>query len=161
MAWEHEKRYRGRAVVGEAQIEKFDNANQTLSALILVEVQSGPNQGQRLRFRGYLNNATNVERTIEEMRAMGWRGGRLGNWDGLGSKEFEFTCMSEIGADKKVYYRAAFVRPLSTVNAEKSVDAAALDALNAQFADVLAKPAAMPAGPVPTAGEEDRDIAFP
>ena len=67
MAWEHEKRYRGRAVVGEAQIEKFDNANQTLSALILVEVQSGPNQGQRLRFRGYLNNATNVERTIEEV----------------------------------------------------------------------------------------------
>jgi hypothetical protein len=58
--------------------------------------------------------------------------------------------------DGKTYYRAAFVRPLATLNEEKAVPTSELNALNAQLGGLLAPSngaVPRPRGPVPGAPE--------
>lgn len=156
MTWEVGQRYRGRAVPGQVQVEKAKNG--TPSALVLIEVNMGPNQGQRLRWRGYLNSSENAEKSAYELRAMGWRGARLGDWAGIGTVDVEFSCMADVGEDGKTYYRAAFVRPVAAVNKERAVDAAALDELNARLSGAIAhKPNGTAPGPSPSPASETPD----
>jgi len=116
MAWQVGQRYRGRALASEVIVERNGKTG-TRSIVVLLEVSQGEQQGRRLRYRGYINSSTNIATTLEELRAMGWRGQKLGDWSGIGSKECEWSCMADAGQDQstgeaRMFYRAAFVRPL-------------------------------------------------
>lgn len=153
MGWVHGQRYRGRAVSGQLQVEKNSKTG-TPAAVGLIEVTLGPQLGQRLRWRGYLNSETNAEVTIGELRAMGWRGARLGSWEGVGSKEVEFTLMVEAGTDGKTYYRAAFIRPVTTLKEEKAVGSTDLDDLQRRLGGLLSGDG-LTRGPVPSPPDDD------
>lgn len=162
-SWERGQKYRGRAVAGQIQIERNATTG-TLSAQGMIEVTMGPMLGQRLRWRGYLNSPSNIEIARDELRAMGWRGVKLGDWQGLGSKEIEFAAMgddAEKDGKSVVYWRAAFVRPLATLNEDKAVSTSELDAINRDLGGHFAVGAARanpPASPS-SADPWDRDPA--
>ncbi len=155
MTWEAGRRYRGKAVQGQAQVERNKNTG-TESVHVMIEVVHGDCTGRRTRSRGYLNSPTNIDVTIAELRAMGWKGAKLGDWAGLGTKEVEFTLLSEVStSDGKTYYRAGFIRPLATLNAERSVEASSLDELNARLGAALNPTRVIPTnGVVPTPAAE-------
>jgi hypothetical protein len=141
MSWERGQRYRGKAVSGQFAIERNPNSG-VQSVVGLIEGSMGGQLGQRIRWRGHLNSPANQETTVAELRAMGWRGAKLGDWSGLGAKEIEFSAMGDDGeyqGKSITYFRAAFVRPLMTVavSVEKEVVGDELDALNASLGGLL------------------------
>src|SRR5579871_2502634 len=93
-------KYRGRAV--EWAMRSTPNTG-TLLAAVLLEVTQGPLVGRRIRWQGYITDDA-VQRTIEELGAMGWRANEFGRWDGIGSKEIEFSAMSDEGQDGKRFW---------------------------------------------------------
>lgn len=163
MSWVAGQRYRFKAVgPTHAQIEKNPKTG-TPSAQILAEVTLGPQLGQRLRWRGYLNTTANGQTAIAEMRVMGWKGTKLGDWAGLGSVEFEATVLSEVSpTDGKTYYRLAWPRALAKMKTENAVKGDELGELNATLGDLLQKadPASLPAAPTPTDAGGDEQIPF-
>lgn len=132
------KRYRGRAVAGEIGLKVANNENRTRSVEVIVECTLGPELGERVRYRGYVNNEKNAKTTADELRAMGWRGARWGDWSGIGSKEFTWTCMIDTGQDGTEYRRAAFPRDLLALSDKGAATEADLDALNRQLGGVAA-----------------------
>lgn len=131
--FEAQKRYRMRAVTGEVAIKENDNG--TRSVEVMCEVTAGPLQTERVRYRGYLNTAANAERAANDLRVMGWRGQRWGDWSGIGSREFQGTTMLDVNAETgKTYARVAFVSEVPTISDKGKVDAAAIDELNKLFA---------------------------
>lgn len=147
--WMSEGRYRARAVVGEVEIKQIPNESKTRYVEVMLEVTSGEMTGERVRWRGYLNSVSNAERAATELRAMGWRGGRWGDWSGIGSREVQFTCMIDQNGGKS-YPRAAFVQEPPTLKRENLVDANAIDELNRLFGGA-AKAPPPPNGVDPTA----------
>lgn len=157
-------------MTGQTQIEKNPKTG-TPSAVSMIEVTMGPQLGQRVRWRGYLNSPTNAETTVAELRAMGMRqGAKLGDWQGVGSKDIEFSLMADVSpTDGKTYYRAAFIRPVSTLKTENAVGASDLDALNASLGALLNapttkdRPVPAPAGDpdeLPPVGNGTEEIPF-
>lgn len=136
MGWTGGQKYRGRAVSGEFVIKKIGE-NETSMYEGLIEVTMGPQQGQRIRYRGYLSSpkgrdaaTKNQEITANELRAMGARLDRAaGGWkdlQGLGTKEVQFTCMTDRATDgsDNVFFRASFVKPVQTIDRSKNVASA-------------------------------------
>lgn len=159
--WVARQRYRFRVVQGEHQIEK--NSKGTPAVQLMLEVTTGPQVGQRMRYRGYLNSPENAKTTIAEMRVMGWRGIKLGDWSGITSKEFEATATCETGADNKTYWRAAWPRAVAKVNAERAVKDADLSELNEQLGGIITSAGDVRLPPPPTPadeGEEQAEIPF-
>ncbi len=158
--WEATKRYRFRAV--QWQIEKNPKTG-TQAVQCMLEVSSGPNAGSRMRWRGYLNSPANQQTTVEELKVMGWKGLRLGDWSGMGSKEFEASALPEVN-DGKTYWRAAFPRPVPVLKTENVVKDDELAALNASMAGLLgAAPGAgapLPPPPVAAEGNGTEEIPF-
>lgn len=159
MSWENTQRYRFKVVVGQIQVERIKSTG-TLKITAMAECTAGPQAGQRMRWLGYLNSPANKETALAELRVMGWRGAKLGEWSGLGAIEFEGTAKSEVGSDNKTYWRLSWPRAIAKLKTENAVTASDLDAINAELGDLLAKPAAaLP--PAPSVGDEQADIDFP
>lgn len=155
MGWNGGQKYRGRAVQGEFAIKAFDNEKQTRYVEGLIEVTMGPQEGQRIRYRGYVNSAKNQEATAAELRAMGCKLQRWGDFSGIGTHEIGFTCMTDEDGKGGVFYRAAFVKAVPRIDRKNAVAASALEDMP-------------PPPPPPTkdgSGEEggttDADIGFP
>lgn len=148
--WNFGERYKGRVCGDEIAIKVMRNAKKTSYVEAFIETD----QGQRIRWRGYVNSESNVQRTVAELRAMGWRGSNFNDWRGLGSRKFTFVPMrDEDEADpSKTYTRAAFVKPL--LADEHDVEAA--KALSAEFSQLLAVGADAADGKK----EDDDDIPF-
>lgn len=164
---ETSKKYRGRAVAGQWAIQTIGE-KRTPQVVGLLEVSMGPDVGQRIRYTGFLSEKA-CDATIAELRAMGWRGDRLGDWSGMGAKEVEFTCMGDVGDNGKTYQRAAFVRPVRTLTVQAETKGQELDALNRALGDRLSRPmgdarpgAASSRAPEPMPYDDDADgAAFP
>lgn len=137
MAWEFGNQYRVRTVQGEAAIKTLPNEKRTMLVEIMFEVIRGPSQGQRAPYKGFLNSAENVQRTMNDLRAMGWTGKRWGDWSGLGGREFQAKLVADDGTDREgqqtQFPRFAFPRPLRTVSDQHVSSMDELDRLNAQF----------------------------
>lgn len=160
MSWESGKRFRFKAVPGQVLVARNPTTG-TPSVEIMLECSHGPQVGQRIRWKGYLNTNANGETAIAEMRAMGWRGQKLGDWAGLGNVEFEASTLSEVGKDGKTYWRAAWPRALATVKTEKSVDEKDLADLNGQLGGLFTKLAdPLPPAPVVSEAGADGEIPF-
>jgi hypothetical protein len=165
MAWEHRQRYQGRGVAGEIAIKSIGTTG-TKYVEAVIECTVGPNVGQRVRWKGYVNNEKNVEATVAELRAMGWRGKRLGDWSGFGSTEIEFQCLVEEGQKPDAsgrlprYFKAAFVRPRTRVNDKARASLKEVDDVNAEFGHLLGGEGV--AGPVPLDASDaaEDDIPF-
>jgi hypothetical protein len=160
-----QQKYRARAVDGQFQIQEIGE-KRTPQVVGFLEVTVGPDQGQRIRWTGFLTEAA-FEATVDELRAMGWKADRLGQWNGLGSREVEFTCLAETN-NGKTYLRAAFVRPLRAVDPEKAAPSSTIDALNARLGGHLRATAARTNGgpprpePLPTSADPGGDdLDFP
>jgi hypothetical protein len=153
MNWEHGKRYRGKGVAGQIAIKENANSeNRTKFVEALIEVTQGPLLTERIRWRGYLNSAKNAEVTFSELRAMGWRGQRLGDWSGIGAKEVQFTCSVDVGQNGKKYPRATWVQEPQTLRDDNAASSVDVDELNRQFGDLIRNTAApAPNGHNPTA----------
>lgn len=139
MAWERGQQYRGKAVVGQFQIERIPTTG-TAYVVGYIECTLGPQLGQRLRYQGYVNSERNFEATVDELRIMGGKVQRLGDWNGIGSKEVMFTAMAddvEGAGGKKTFFRATFIKPVAVLNEAKAVPASDVDDLNRKFADLL------------------------
>jgi hypothetical protein len=133
MQFESNKKYRMRAVAGEAAI-KANEKTGTRYVEVMCEVTAGPLETERVRYRGYLNTAENAERAANDLRRMGWRGLRWGDWSGIGSREFQGTTMIDVGDDGRKWARVAFVNDVPTISDKGTVDAGAVDELNKLFA---------------------------
>lgn len=149
MAWEHMRRYRGRAVAGQVALKRIESTG-TVYVEVIVEGSRGAEDGLEIRYRGFLNSEKNVNTTVAELRAMGWTGTELGRWTGIGSKEFSFSASLEEGDDGKTYSRACFVRPPQSVGESNVVDAATAD-LNRRLSSLLSKGARTTAAASPPA----------
>lgn len=149
----------GKVVKGEIGITKNPNGTKAVEAKI--EVTRGPNAGQRIHYRGYLTAAggapgpKNLETTTRELRAMGWTGTTWGDWSGIGSKEVSFRVMGEEGKNREgrtvIYYRAAFVTEVRTLNRDRFASAE-------EVADLPPPPSVAAAAP-PSTGEDDAEPA--
>lgn len=166
------QKYRGRAVAGEWAIEVV-GAEQTPRVVGLLEVTLGPDLGQRIRYTGFLSPKA-AERTIGELRTMGWKADRLGDWSGMGAREVEFSCLADVNPNTgKRYLRAAFVYPVRRLEVQNGATRDAVDALNRGLRGLLAGGAPAPQGPDPMPlgdgeigpddelGPEDPALAFP
>lgn len=156
MGWEVGKRYRGKAVAGEFAIKKIDKTG-TRYVEGLVEVTMGPQLGERVRYRGYVNSERNAEATAGELRAMGCRSGKWGDWQGIGSREFSFVVMADEGQDGKTYFRATWARELATTSDRGKVAVGDLDDLNAQFGGAMTKAREGGAAPAPEPAPEGEE----
>lgn len=129
MSWVAGQNYRGRAVQGEFAIKAIETTG-TRYVEGLIEVTMGEQQGQRIRYRGYVNSAKNQEATAAELRAMGCKLQRWGDFSGIGTKEVLFKLLTDEAQDGsgKVFFRAAFVKPVPTIDrAKNAVSAEELD----------------------------------
>ncbi len=133
MQFENKKRYRMQAVAGEVAI-KVNPETGTRYVEIMCEVTRGDLQAERVRYRGYVNTPSNAERAANDLRLMGWRGLKWGDWNGLGSREFQGTVMIDMGDNGKQYPRVAFVNEVPSISDKNTVDAGAIDELNRTFA---------------------------
>lgn len=129
MQFENQKRYRMRAVSGEVAIKVIESTG-TRYVEVMCEVTKGDLAAERVRYRGYLNTAENAQRSANDLRVMGWRGSRWGDWSGIGSREFQGTTMIDEGK----YPRVAFVSDVPTVSEKGTVKQDAIDELNKLFA---------------------------
>jgi len=121
MAWDLDThRYRGKVVSGQAKITT--NKNDTLMAEALIECTAGPQQGQRVRYRGFISgphgapSEKNAASTAAELRVMG--AALVKGWKdlaGIGSKTFEFSVRADEN-EGKTYYRACFIREQGALN---------------------------------------------
>lgn len=143
--WVFGQRYRGKACAGEIAVKVI-----TKTGTKYVEAYLQTDDGLRIRWRGYCNSKENMQRTVAELRAMGWQASSFSDWRGLGTRPITFVPLQdedEHGNATK-YVRAAFVRaPLAT---ENNADAA--KSLDAEFGDMLANGAA--------ASVDDDEIPF-
>jgi hypothetical protein len=158
MSWVGGQNYRGKAVKSEFAIKMIPTTG-TRTVEGMIEVTMGPQQGERVRWRGYLNSPENVARATAELRAMGWTGAKWGDWSGLGSREGRFKLMTDQGKKPgEVYYRAAFFGPIPTMDrSTNAVTAEGLNELNAMLPpppiEASTNGARMPAAPA-EGGEE-------
>jgi hypothetical protein len=125
--WQAQARYMGKAV-GQPAVLKIEKTGTQY-----IEVQIAKSlDGSLIRYRGYINSAANIKTTVADLRAMGWRGKRLGDWQGFGSREFSFVAMPDVVGDR-TYWRAAFIQA-----ARPQADAQEVEALNFRFGDLFA-----------------------
>ncbi len=167
--WELGKRYRGRGVSGEIALKMIESTG-TKYVEAVIESTLGPMLGQRIRWRGYVNTETNVQTTVAELRVMGWRGKRLGDWAGFGSSECEFTPLADDGLDKNGkpmrFYRAAFVRTPARINDKGMASARQVDDVNAEFAHLFSgngteSATTVDADEATTVDADEADVSFP
>lgn len=135
--WQFGEWYRFRSLPSQQVIKRLPLKG-TLVVEVLCEITAGPKSGQRLAYNGYINTADNAARTMRDLRAMGWKGVKWGDWSGLGAgREFESRVMADSRGDA-VYPRMAFPRPVKTVDLKHEASAVDVDNLNAMFdLDVL------------------------
>lgn len=158
MAWETDKRYRFRVVKGEHTIRQIQTTG-TVTVEVMWECVHGSESGQRVRWQGYLNSEKNTKDAIEQLRAMGWTGGRFGDWAGMGSREFEGSVLFEF-SDGKKYPRGAFARQPSTVHRGDGIKTSTLDAINGRFGALLAGDAAEPSPDEPAPAAAGDELPF-
>lgn len=127
MSWVGGQKYRGRACPNDFAIKAFDNEKGTRYVEGLIEVTMGPQQGQRIRYRGYVNSDKNREATAAELRTMGCKLQRWGDFSGIGKEEIGFTCMTDDDGKGGVFYRAAFVKPVPKIDRKNAIAAADLE----------------------------------
>lgn len=136
MRWTGGARYIGRAL-GEAEVMvKEIESTGTRYVEVMLEVIRGPMATERIRYRGYINNKTNIEATVKDLRVMGWKGSRLGDWKGMGSKPLQFTCMFDREDVENKYPRAAFVQEPPTVR-RGAAEEATVEDLNREHASLF------------------------
>ena len=136
--WTDKQRYAGRGIPGQIALRTIPTTGTAYIDAVLVAL-AGPQAGQQIRYRGFVNTRENAERTIGELRAMGWTGTKFGEWRGFGAKDCSFVSMLEFGNDKKNYFKACFIRPPQSVG--DSDPSAVFDA-NKAFGDLLTQPGA-------------------
>ncbi len=134
--WNWGQQYRVRAVPGQVQIRRTPNTNTSLVE-IMCEITVGPKQGTRVPYTGWLKSAEGVAKTLAELRALGWKGARLGDWKGIGSVECQGKVMMDESPDDhgvmRQYPRLAFPSPIRVLNTDNAVVQADIDALNEAF----------------------------
>lgn len=150
MTWEVGKRYRFRAVPGEFAIKKIETTG-TRFVEGLVEVTLGSELGSRIRYQGYVNSERNAKQTADDLRAMGCKMQRWGDWSGLGLVEFTGMVMAD-EKDGKTYFRVAFCSPLRRTSDKGKVS-------SDDVADLNEKMPPPPPGP-PVELKDDDEIPY-
>lgn len=155
MRWENGKTYTGTAQAGQFVIKRLNNEKGT--QLIEGQLRSdfGATEGEFIRWKGYVNSESNIKRTIAELRAMGWRGTKLGDWTGIGTTKVQFMVKIEPGNDGKRYPVASFVRPVAATSDQGALSREGVDALNAKFGHLLAGDGDLPRANTGPADEDD------
>lgn len=123
-------------MAGQIALRRIETTG-TVYVEAIVEGTRGAEEGLEIRYRGFLNSEKNVATTVRELRAMGWTGNKLGQWTGIGSREFSFSVSIEEGDDGKSYSRACFVRPPQSV--ESNVKDATTEDMNRRLSSLLSQ----------------------
>jgi hypothetical protein len=133
MSWEFGQRYRVNAVPGQVAIKTLPS-NGTQLVEVMCEVKSGPMATRRLAYKGYINTLDNASKTYADLKTMGWRGTKWGDWTGLGQgRDFEMACMREDALNGQVFPKFAFPRALREVDRTYESTAKDVDNLNKSF----------------------------
>lgn len=136
MAILEEGRYRARAV--QAKIGRSEQQGIPFVE-VMFEVLRGKGVGQRVRWRGYLNEKSR-ERTIESLRLAGWSEPAFGSWKGMGTTEVEIDVQHDTDENDstKRFARVAFVNRVPKLQLKNEItDAGELAALTAAMGDLL------------------------
>jgi hypothetical protein len=137
--WQYGAMYRVRAVKDQVQVKRTPNKG-TMLVEVMCEVTQGPAMGRRAPYTRFLNNPENVQDAIRELRALGWRGTRFGDWTGLFSRECQAKLMGDektVGNETRTYPRFAFLSPLRVVSTEHAATEEDLSVLNDQFGGLV------------------------
>ncbi len=134
--WQWGQVYRVRAVQGQVQIKRTPNKGTPLVE-VMCEITAGPKVGSRVPWTGWLNSDVNVQSSIKELRALGWKGAKLGDWSGLFSKECQGTVYKDDRIDEggtvREYPRLSFLKPIRVLSTENVVPQIDIDNLNEKF----------------------------
>lgn len=130
-SWKFGNYYRFTTVQAQHIIKTLPKG--TMLVEVVCECIHGEKSGQRLTYKGYINNPENAARTLAEMRVMGYRGKKWGDWAGFGEgHRFEMRLMADKAQDGsgKVYPRIAFPRPMKRIDVTHASQQTDIDAVN-------------------------------
>lgn len=135
-------------VVNEVALQEIGD-NKTRAVVLQCKVVEGKDEGQFVKWQGWLNSEANLARTIKSLRIAGWvgrssRGLAAGKLEGMGTKRFLLGVEIEVNKnrDGKVrrYPRGTFINPIPTLDASASLSDRDFDALDRELGKVEPEP---------------------
>ena len=121
-------KFKARAVSGEP----WTSPNKGTDAVkVMFEVTEGTQRGKHVWWTGWMSDRA-YQRTVEALRACGWRGTDIVALPGLGDNEVEVDVREENG-----YFQVAFVNDPNRVGRVKMAGAASSDFAERMKAKIL------------------------
>jgi hypothetical protein len=120
------------AYFARVQDKKFGQSNDGKPCVTaMFEITSGHYAGRRVKWTGWLTPAA-AEKTLEQLKVAGWRGGRLSELQGFGDREVSIVVVQETHLDK-VFASVRWINKPPSLDHVKATDMKSIDDIGARF----------------------------